>query len=120
MGSSTASKTIPHWLTPAEQAAVSEFVSTTRRALGADLLDVRLFGSRARRRGTDESDVDVALVVSAEGRRRRYDVYDMAFEIGLRHGVDLAPLVIEEVVLDRLRSRERGIATDIDEEGIPL
>lgn len=107
-------------LTPAEQAGVSELVAGARAILGDELREVRLFGSRARGEGTADSDVDLALVVTAEGRRRRRGVQDLAFDIGLRLGIALAPLIVEEGVLADLRQRERRLALDLDREGIPL
>ena len=88
--------------------------------LGPELKAARLFGSRARGEGHEFSDLDVALIVSAAGRARRYAIYDVAFDIGLAHGVQLAPLVIEETRLAHLRQRERLIAREIDSEGISL
>jgi len=99
---------------------VDELVAAARAQLGGEIHDVRLFGSRARGEGDADSDVDVALVVSATGRARRYEIYDLSFDIGLRHGVALAPLVIEEAVLADLHRRERRLAMDLEREGIPL
>ncbi|MBI2892146.1 MAG: nucleotidyltransferase domain-containing protein [Deltaproteobacteria bacterium] len=111
---------LPAHLTPAERAALKEFLSEARAALGADLIEARLFGSRARGEGTAESDVDVALVVTWADRGRRHALYDLAFDVGLRHGVSLAPLVLEQDRLEELRSRERLLAHDLDREGIPI
>jgi predicted nucleotidyltransferase len=113
-------RALPAHLTPAEQAALTEFVAAARRVLGADLLEARLFGSRARGEAHEDSDVDVALIVTAAGRDRRYEVYDLAFEIQLRTGIDIAPAVIEQARLEELRARERLIAQAIDHEGVPL
>jgi uncharacterized protein len=107
-------------LTPAEKAAVDELVAGARAILGAEIRDARLFGSRARGEGTADSDLDVALVVTAEGRRRRREVQDLAFDIGLRHHVALAPLIVDEAVLAEMRQRELLLALDIEREGIPL
>jgi predicted nucleotidyltransferase len=107
-------------LTPAERAAVDELVAGARAILGDEIRDVRLFGSRARGEGTADSDVDVALVVTAEGRRRRREVQDLAFDIGLRRGIALAPLVVDEAVLAEMRERELRFALDLEREGIPL
>jgi predicted nucleotidyltransferase len=113
-------KPLPPHLTPAEVLALEEFLQQARALLGPDLLEVRLFGSRARGGGGPDSDLDLALVVTSAGRARRYEVYDLAFDVQLRHGVDVAPLVIEQGRLQELRMSERRIARDIDREGIVL
>jgi uncharacterized protein len=107
-------------LTPAEVAALGEFASAVGALLGSTLEELRLFGSRARGDGHEESDLDVAVVVSSVDRPARRQVSDLAFDVGLRHGVVLAPLVIERRRLDDLRVKERLIASDIDREGIVL
>jgi predicted nucleotidyltransferase len=107
-------------LTPAERLATDEFTTAVRALLGNDLHEIRLFGSRARGEGTPESDLDLALIVTAAGRARRYEVSDLAFDIGLRHSVLLAPTVITRERLDDLRARERRFAADLDREGVRL
>ena len=60
------------------------------------------------------------MIVGVEGRARRHELYDLAFDIGLTHGVELAPLVIEEPRFQELARRERLLAMDIAAEGIPV
>jgi len=107
-------------LSPAEAAAVREFAGRVRELLGADLKAMHLFGSRARGDGHEQSDLDIALIVARGARARRYDVYDLAFDVGLDHSVDLAPLVLEEEQFNELKRRERLIAQNIQREGIAL
>jgi predicted nucleotidyltransferase len=84
------------------------------------LYDARLFGSRARGEGHEYSDVDIALIVTPEGRARRHELYDVAFDVGVAHGIQLAPLVLTVEQFRELKERERLIALDIAREGIPL
>ena len=85
------------------------------RSAGSSALRI----ARARRGGAD-SDLDVALVVTTAGRARRRVVYDLAYDLGLQHGVLLSPLVIERGRLQHLRDRERLFAAELDRDGIPL
>lgn len=111
---------LPAHLSPAEADAIAELVDAAWRLLGRDLYELLLYGSRARGEGNEDSDIDLALIVSTEGRARRNEVYDAAFDIGLRHGVLLAPTLIESERLDELRRRERLFASELDRDGIPL
>jgi predicted nucleotidyltransferase len=110
----------PAFLSPAERTALDAFVDGARRILGAELIEARLFGSRARREGDDESDLDVVLVVTDAGRRMRRKIYDLAFDVSLSHGVEIAPLVLEEARLRTLRERERMLARELERDGISL
>jgi predicted nucleotidyltransferase len=111
---------LPAHFSAAEAAAVGEFMAAAREVLGANLEAARLFGSRARGEGHEHSDLDIALIVTADGRARRARIYDLAFDIGLKHGVELAPLVVERARFRELEARERLIARGIAEEGLPL
>jgi predicted nucleotidyltransferase len=111
---------LPSTLSPSEIDAIREFVDAARALLGPDLREARLFGSRARGEGHEYSDIDIALIVGPEGRAQRRTLYDLAFDVGFAHHVQIAPLVLEEGRLQHLRARERLIAREIDAEGIPL
>jgi predicted nucleotidyltransferase len=111
---------LPSHLSPAEVRAVAEFVKHARTLLGEALLEIWLFGSRARGEGNPDSDVDLLLVVTAGGRSLRHGVYDLAFDIQLGHGIRIAPMVVEKQRLEELRSRQRRIVTEIDRDGILL
>jgi predicted nucleotidyltransferase len=114
------SRGLPRHLSPIEAAAIAELVGSARAVLGADLHEVRLYGSRARGEGDEESDLDLAFIVTPRGRARRREIYDLAYDIGLRLGVDLAPMLIERERLDTLRARERLFAAELDRDGVVL
>jgi predicted nucleotidyltransferase len=111
---------MPPALSASEASALGEFMAAARALLGADLRRAVLFGSRARGEGHEWSDLDIALIVAPGGRARRHAVYDLAFDIGLTHGVQLAPVVFEEPQFQALKDRERLIARAIELEGMPL
>lgn len=112
--------TLPPTLNARETAAIRAFVAAARALLGPELKAARLFGSRARGDSHEQSDIDLALIVGKGGRARRHVVYDLAFDVGFAHGVELAPLVLEEQRFEELKERERLIARDIDAQGIAL
>lgn len=107
-------------LSATEASALRMFATAVKELLGSDLTRMRLFGSRARGEGHEHSDLDVAIIAKHMGRERRHAIYDLACDLGLAHGLELAPLVFEEHRFDELRARERRIALDIEREGIPL
>jgi len=100
-------------LSAAEQTALREFMIRVRQLLGPELKSARLFGSRARGEGHEYSDLDIALVVGSGVRARRYEIYDLAYDIGLEHRMILAPMMIEETRFQELKDRERLIVSEI-------
>jgi predicted nucleotidyltransferase len=62
--------TLPAALSASEVAAIRAFVDAARALLSPELLEARLFGSRARGEGHELSDIDIALVVAPGGGGR--------------------------------------------------
>lgn len=87
---------------------------------GDNIIELRLFGSRARGEGHEESDLDVAVIVKKESGRLRRHIYDIAADILLSDSINISPLVFSKEKLDWLLSIERGIALDNEREGITL
>jgi len=88
--------------------------------LGDRLLRMILFGSIARGDYTDESDIDVAIIIRGLTRELKHQVLDRVAEIELKHLMPLSVLLLSEDEFDRLKRRERRIALDIEREGVPL
>ena len=105
---------------------VASSLAELHRALvsrfGPRLREVVLFGSQARGSATDDSDVDVLVVVDdlTEGERR--EIFDLAYDIDSRspEWVGLAPLPYSTAQAGELRSRERLLFADIAREGVPV
>ena len=79
-----------------------------------------LFGSRARGDYSEESDVDVAILVRGLTREMKRRILDKVAEIELEYLLPISVLVFSQEEFDHLKKRERGIALDIEREGIPL
>ncbi|HDZ61560.1 MAG TPA: nucleotidyltransferase domain-containing protein [Nitrospirae bacterium] len=81
-------------LTTKEKKALTDF----RKALVADFgaLDVRLFGSRARGEGDEESDLDVFIVIPQIDWELEKKIYGLSFDISLEHGVLISPILYSQ------------------------
>lgn len=107
-------------LPPATAGAVAEFSARVRTCFGSRLRQVTLFGSQARGEATEDSDVDLLVVLDTvtvvDGRALDAIVGD----IFTRLDVLLSPLLLSAAQFDHLRARERRIVAEIDREGIPV
>jgi predicted nucleotidyltransferase len=79
-----------------------------------------LFGSRARGDYSEESDVDVAILVRGLTREMKHRILDRVAEIELEYLLPMSVLILSEDEFVHLKRRERRIALDIEKEGIPL
>ncbi len=110
----------PAHLSATEKEALADFLDRARALLGEELVEARLFGSRARGEGDEASDLDVALIVTPRGRKLRRDVYGFTFDVVYDFGVRVEPLVITEEQLRELVRRELAIGSALEQEGIRL
>jgi len=79
-----------------------------------------LYGSRARGDYDAGSDIDVAIIVKDLDRETKLDILDVVADLELKHLVPLSTLVLSSEAYTDLLHRERRIALDIEDEGIPL
>ncbi|MBI3925640.1 MAG: nucleotidyltransferase domain-containing protein [Armatimonadetes bacterium] len=109
-------------LSPLERRAAEDFAARVRRDLGDCVLDIRVFGSRARGEAREDSDLDIwVLLEEADGSIRR-TVSDLATDLLLEEDL---PLVISPRVMSRdqhtqLVALERLLPAEIERDGIPL
>jgi len=57
------------------------------------LIEIRLFGSRARGDSRPDSDMDVLIVLEDCDWRTRLAVFDACTDVGLNHGIFIAPVL---------------------------
>jgi predicted nucleotidyltransferase len=103
-------------LSRTETSALLAFASSVRAEFGERVRDVRLFGSRARGEGHEDSDLDVLVLLSAMTRSERRSVQDAAYDAGETHHLIVSPLVADA---DAWR-RDLPIAQAILRDGVPL
>lgn len=115
-----AARVFPEHLSATEKEALADSLERMRALLGDDLLEARLFGSRARGEGDEESDLDVALIVTPRGRELRRDVWGLTFDSMYNFGVEVQPLVVTEGQLQELVRRELSIGRVLEQESIQL
>jgi len=121
-----ASTILEHTLTRAERRVVTELAKRLRAGFGDRLARVVLFGSRARGDATEESDIDLLVLLRipiAEETGATREVWSLVEEVlrlEPKTYVPLAPIVLAEERFLELKRRERGFALDVEAEGIPL
>lgn len=78
-----------------DERVVRDFVSALAAALGERLLEVSLYGSRARGEGRVRSDFDLVVVVDRASGEVRDAVHRQATEIELDANVDLSTKIVD-------------------------
>ena len=107
-------------LSDEEKRAVEELCARVRARFGSRVSKLVLFGSRARGGVHDESDIDVCVVIDDLVWPEKHEVYGIAGDILGEHDVLISAFVLSTAQLAHLTSRERLIAREIAQDGIPL
>jgi len=103
-----------------EKAALDDLCAWVRQRFGARVSALALFGSRARGAGTEDSDLDVLVVVDGLTGAEAREIAARAGDVLTRHDVLLSPLALSRERYERLRAHERRLAREIERDGIPL
>ena len=85
-----------------------------------ELLDFRIFGSRARRDADEYSDLDVFVAVERLDKHLKDLILDTAWDVGFSHFMVIAPLIFTRNELENTPLRSSSVVTAIFQEGIPV
>jgi uncharacterized protein len=104
--------------------AVARAVQDYRRALDAEfgprLLEVKVFGSMARGEASEDSDVDVFVLLDSLTFAERRRAIDLGGEIVLRTALPIAPAVFSKSEWDELIARERRLPREVERDGVSV
>ena len=83
-------------LAPQDRQAIAEFSGLVSKLLGNQLLRLALFGSKLEGKDTPGSDIDLLILVKDQAWALRDSIFDLAFQVNLKHGVYLSPRIVKE------------------------
>lgn len=101
-----------------EKKAVREFSLLLRKEIGEDLVEVKIFGSKARGEDSSESDIDILIILKQSDKKKRDIIADLSFEIGLKYDLFLSTVVYEEDLFYSPLSKETLFYQNVQKDGI--
>jgi predicted nucleotidyltransferase len=72
-----------------------------------------LFGSWARGEASEESDVDVLVLIASGTSRERLRAIEIGAEVGFEHRLVIDPVVLSDRQWDELARRERSLVREV-------
>ena len=107
-------------LTKKEQAALKKFKAAVEKALAGKLVEIRLFGSKARGDARKDSDIDVLVITLSEDWRVCDVVYDIGTDILLETDVCISPKVLNTKEFSQLGDTGSPFIKNVLHDGIIL
>jgi len=83
-------------LSTEEKSALKSFKILLKQILGKQLIELKLFGSKARGDDRPNSDMDVLIIVATDDWHIRDKVYDVVTDVLLQMDVCISPKVISK------------------------
>lgn len=79
----------PHliYLNKTEKKALMEFKERLTEKLAGEILELKLFGSKARGNFSKDSDIDILIVLKMVNEVRKNKIYDLVLEMLRKYGV---------------------------------
>jgi len=84
------------------------------------LVDLRVFGSRARGDCEVSSDMDVFIEVEYLDRDTREKILDVVWEVGFEHYIVISPIICTRTEVEKTPFRSSPILKSILEEGFKI
>ena len=113
-------KSLSHLLAPNERQAVERFVDTLLQQYPERVLEVMLFGSKARGDSTLYSDIDILLIVDDADWQFSHVISTIAAQVSLEYDVLIGPRLIGRERWESMKRRRFSLYRNITAEGIPL
>ena len=103
-----------------ERDAVGAFIHRLNERFPGEVLQVTLFGSKARGDSGPWSDIDILITVKEESWSLRGDISTVAADVSLEYDVLIGPRVIGLERWERMKQEGFSLYRNITAEGIPL
>jgi predicted nucleotidyltransferase len=108
------------FLSSQERQAIQEFMQRVERAFPRQVDQMILFGSKARRNSSLDSDINILLVTDNEDWRFCHAISDIAADVSLYCDVLLEPHVIERARWERMQHERFVLYETVQDEGVAL
>ena len=107
-------------LSAREELALEQFKSRLMQELDGRLVELKLFGSKARGDDRPGSDVDVLVVIATDDWHVCDTIYEIATDIFLLTDTCISPKIISKSRYDQLRKENASFLINVTRDAITL
>ncbi len=108
------------YLSKKERKVIESFVNDLKTQLGDQIVSIRLFGSKAKGGSSEESDIDVLVLIKKKNERIRKKVAEILTDYLLEYDLPLSPVLYD--LYEYKKNKEIGsfFFKEVEKEGILL
>jgi len=103
-----------------EKSVLRSFKTCLEQVLGGQLIELKLFGSKARGDDRADSDMDVLVIVATDDWHISDTVYDIATDIFLQTDLCISPKVISKNIFEELQKEKTSFIRNISRDAITV
>ncbi len=107
-------------LSTKEKSALQQFKADLNQAFGPKIIELKLFGSKARGDDRPDSDIDLLVIVTDDDWRICDVVYGIATDILLQTDISISPKVISKNRLEQLQKEDTFFLRNISRDAIAV
>ncbi|HON05633.1 MAG TPA: nucleotidyltransferase domain-containing protein [Candidatus Ratteibacteria bacterium] len=84
------------------------------------IVDLRVFGSRAKGQADEYSDMDVFIEIETMDKETEDLINNIVWEVGIENSIYISPLIFTRYEIEESPLKESPIVKNIEEEGIRI
>ncbi|MBI5874486.1 MAG: nucleotidyltransferase domain-containing protein [Deltaproteobacteria bacterium] len=108
------------YLTETEKNVVEEFAKQVRTALGENLIDMEIFGSKVRGDFTGDSDIDILVVVKERTLDSMDRIAEITADLNIEYNLSISPVIFSEYEYKVNEDMASPFVLSIEAEGVRL
>jgi len=103
-----------------EKSALTQFKTDLEQVLSGQLIELKLFGSKAHGDDQPDSDIDVLVIVATDDCHIRESVYNIATDILLQTDLCISPKIISKDKFNQLRKENTSFIRNVSRDAIEV
>ena len=108
------------YLTETEKKVVAEFAKLVRTALGENLIDMEIFGSKVRGDFTGDSDMDILVVVKERTLDSMDRIAEITANLNIEYNLSISPVIFSEYEYKVNEDMKSPFVLNVEAEGVRL
>ena len=103
-----------------EAEVLEEFKRRVQEQFSGELVNMLVFGSKARGDATQESDIDVIVISRSDDKKLAKDIRYTGYDLEIEHGIILSIQVYSETHINYLRNIPTQFIQNVDREAVAI